>query len=140
MYALHDRGYLASKQQSRRFHYSASQVISSDPDDLTYKARTIDMLSVSPYAAMMDAQQQGLTWEDFFRRGAVPITQLKQWRDAWFTLLQGFTDRAGREGHPCDVVDQSAGQRPALDARAPALVDRVTGEYLGTEDDFHSIE
>lgn len=99
LYALHDRAYLASKGQSRKHHYSHDSVYSSDADDLTYKARSIDMLGISPYAAMLDAQQAGLQWDDFFRRGCVPIQQLKQWREAWFTLLQGYTDRNGREGH-----------------------------------------
>ena len=140
LYALHDAAYLATKQQSRRYHYSAEKMVASDPDDLTCKARSIDMLAVSPYAAMMDAQKQGLSWADFFRRGIVPITQLRQWEQAWYLLQQGYTDRNGREGHANDADDQSdAGQRSALAASAAALVDRETGEYLGTEDDFCEI-
>lgn len=108
LYALHDRAYLASKGQSRRYHYSAESVYSSDADDLTYKAKSIDMLGVSPYAAMMDAQKAGLGWDDFFRRGCVPIQQVRAWKEAWFTLLQGYTDRNGRKGHANDLEKDGA--------------------------------
>lgn len=75
--------------------------------------------------------------EDFFRRGAVPITQLKQWKEAWFTLLQTHTDRAGRDGHPNDVDEPEHAAEPGA---AVALVDRDTGEFLGTEDEFYSFD
>lgn len=133
LYSLHDRGYLATKGQTRRYHYTADKVIASDPDDLTCKARTIDLLAVSPYATMMDAQRQGLTWAEFFRRGIVPITQLRQWEQAWQLLFQEHTDRNGRAGHPDEVVeDQSE------DARV-RVVDPDTGEYIGDFDEFQDL-
>lgn len=103
LYALHDKRYLASKGQSRRFHYLHEDIQTSDEDDLTFKARSIDMLSLSPYADMEDAQNQGITWSEYFSRGTVPLPQVALFEKAWYTLLQAGTDRANREGHSMDI-------------------------------------
>lgn len=99
LYALHDRRYLASKGQSRRFHYTHEEVVSSDEDDLLARARSIDMLSISPYADMEDAQLNGISWPEYFARGTVPLPQVQQFQTAWNLLLENATYRAGREGH-----------------------------------------
>lgn len=99
MYALHDRRYLAMKGQARRFHYHHDDIVSGDYDDLLCMSRNIDLLALSPYAAMLDAIQQGLTFQEFFRRGTIPILQVRQWESAWYMLLESATDRNGRAGH-----------------------------------------
>lgn len=103
LYALHDKRYLASKGQSRRFHYLHEDIQTSDEDDLTFKARSIDMVSLSPYADMEDAQKQGFTWAEYFSRGTVPLPQVASFEKAWYMLLQAATDRANREGHSMDI-------------------------------------
>ena len=103
LYALHDKRYLASKGQSRRYHYEHDDIVTSDDDDLTFKARSIDMVSLSPYADMEDAQRQGLTWAEYFARGTVPLPQVALFEKAWNLLFQSYTCRADREGHSMDV-------------------------------------
>lgn len=107
LYALHDKKYLASKGMSRRFHYQHEDIITSDEDDLTFKARSIDMLSLSPYADMEDAQNQGLTWAQYFARGTVPLPQVALFEKAWYMLLTARTERAGRANHPMDIDDET---------------------------------
>lgn len=107
LYALHDKRYLASQGQSRRFHYSHDEILTSDPDDLHSKAKSIDMLSLSPYADMLEAQSLGLSWAEYFSRGTVPIMQIAQFERAWQTLAQTATDRDGRSDHPMDVDEES---------------------------------
>ena len=104
MYILHDRAYLASKNQTRRFHYRESQVVASDDDDLVFMVKSIDRLAVSPYSAMQDAIERGVTWNEFVARGTVPLPQFKAWETAWYTLtgLVDVTNRNGREGHAND--------------------------------------
>lgn len=103
LYALHDKRYLASKNQSRRFHYSHNDIYTSDDDDLLYKARSIDLLSLSPYADMEDAQRQGITWSEYFSRGTVPLPQVALFERAWYLLLDNSTNRANRDCHAMDV-------------------------------------
>lgn len=109
LYALHDRRYLASKGQSRRFHYLHEQIVTSDEDDLTYKSRMIDLVSLSPYADMEDAQKQGVTWAEYFSRGTVPLPQVALFERAWNLLINARTERNGRQGHPLEI-DENTGE------------------------------
>lgn len=105
LYALHDKRYLASKGQARRYHYRHDDIVSSDDDDLTFKARSIDMISLSPYSDMEDAQRQGITFAEYFARGTIPLPQLSLWEKAWQFLSANRTERGSSEGHPNDVDD-----------------------------------
>ena len=108
MYGLHDKRYLACKGQSRIFHYSADDFCSSDDDEILFRIRSIDLIALSPYADMLDAQEQGLSFRQYFARGTIPIPQIKQFEIAWYLLTQQYTDRAGRSGH--SYVDESTGE------------------------------
>jgi hypothetical protein len=110
LYALHDKRYLASKSQSRRFHYSSDDFRSSDDDELLFKVKSIDMISLSPYADMEDAISQGLTFSEYFSRGTVPLAQVVLFQRAWDLLIQTHTDRNGRQGHVNAVFDVDTGE------------------------------
>ena len=99
LYALHDKRYLASKGQSRRFHYQHADIVSSDSDDLLFKSRSIDLVGLSPYADMEEAQRLGLSFAEYFSRGTVPLPQVKLFETAWKLLRQTYTARNGRKGH-----------------------------------------
>ena len=99
MYILHDTRYLASKGQSRKYHYSHSDIVASDYNNLNYLSKSIDMLKLSPYSSMLDAQKQGLSWQEYFMRGGIPIQQLNLFEKAWYLLLREDTYRNGRQGH-----------------------------------------
>lgn len=100
MYAIHDARYLASKGQTRRFHYSFDDIVCSDPDELNYNVRSIDLLSLSPYQDMIDAISRGVSWPEYFARGTIPFQQLRNFEYA-FALLSGcpHTYRNGRDNH-----------------------------------------
>lgn len=116
MYALHDRRYLASKGQTRRFSYTHDAFRTSDSDDLLFRSRSIDLLSLSPYADMEDAQRHGITWPEYFARGTVPLPQVKQFQEAWFLLAAArSTDRGNSAPHPMELPE----------------ADPVTGEVTG---------
>lgn len=106
LYGLHDKRYLALKGQSRRFHYCFDDFISSDKDYLTFKFKSIDTMSLSPYADMQDAISQGLQWQDYFKRGTVPIQQVTAFEKAWFLLTQDSTYRNDKPGH----IDSDTGE------------------------------
>lgn len=103
MYGLHDKRYLASKGQSRKYHYSPDMMIASNADDLTFMARTIDLLSLSPYADMEEAQKQGLDFAQYFRRGTIPLPQVALFERAWYLLMNNATDRGSYKPHDMDI-------------------------------------
>lgn len=100
LYVLHDKRYLAMKGQSRRFHYRYDEIVTSDEDALRFMFRSIDMTKLSPYMDMEDAIMAGMTFQEFFARGTVPIPQVRQFQIAWDMLLSTVTYRNGKEGHP----------------------------------------
>lgn len=141
LYALHDKRYLASKGQSRRFHYEHDNIVTSDSDDLTFKARSIDMISLSPYADMEDAQNHGVTWSEYFSRGGVPILQVALFERAWNLLMQVRTERADREGHPMcvdfetgEVVETSSQSSPNVSHSSETPRKRPQSDLPKTDD------
>lgn len=109
LYFLHDKRYLAMKGQSRKYHYSHDDLITSDDDDLLAQARSIDMLSLSPYSDIQDAQRQGFTFAEYFRRGTIPLQQVMLYQRAWDLLLSNSTERNGKENHPLEI-DENTGE------------------------------
>lgn len=113
LYGLHDKRYLALKGQTRHFHYSHEDFVSSDPDDFVYRVKSIDLLALSPYYDMQDAISQGLTWREYFKRGTVPVNLIKQFETAWLMLadLDRYPDvtyRNGKNGHA--YIDETTGE------------------------------
>ena len=143
LYSLHDKRYLASKGQSRRFHYEHDNIVTSDSDDLTFKARSIDMVSLSPSADMEDAQKQGFSWAEYFARGTVPLTQVALFERAWNLLMQVRTDRSGREGHSM-CVDSDTGEvieKPSqISSNAPQSSESPQWNQLYPQGEFVSID
>lgn len=107
MYSIHNKGYLASKGQSRRYHYIHDDIVSSDYDELLCKSRMIDMLSLSVYSDMQDAIYNGITFDEYFRRGTIPIQQIKNYMTAWSLLTIPKTYRDEKTGH---FIDNATGE------------------------------
>lgn len=106
MYILHDRKYLASKGQSRKYQYYPDEVITSDPDELLVRVRSIDLLALSPYMDMENALNEGLSWDQFFARGTIPITLVNQYEKAWHLLTLSKAYRGKHANHPMDTEEE----------------------------------
>lgn len=120
LYAIHDAAYLATKGQTRQYHYRLDDVQAFDRDVLEDCVREIDLTTVNAVKRMQDAQKAGLSYAQFFRSGGVPINAVRAYEEAWKLLQMAGTYRNGREGH-----------EEAQEA-SPEGVDPVTGEF--TED------
>lgn len=99
LYGLHDVEYLASKNQSRKYHYCYEDFVYSDEDQFLYYVKSIDMLQLSPYKAIRDAVSSGLSFEEFFKRGSVPLNQIEHYQYAFNLIRANTTNRNGRLGH-----------------------------------------
>ena len=111
LYFKHDKAYLTSKGQSRKYHYRFEDFRTSSEDELRMRVSEIDMLSITPYAAMLEAQRMGLSWEQFFKQGSVPIPQIYAFEKAWNLLSSASTCRNGREGHEiAPIIDSDTGE------------------------------
>lgn len=101
LYGLHDSDYLAYKNQSRKYHYEHKNFWCSDRDYFQYLVKTIDMTKINPYQGMKDAQSTGLTFQEYFKRGCIPIQQIAGAMLAWDLLkdIPYQTFRNERQGH-----------------------------------------
>ena len=101
LYVTHDKAYLSSKGQTRKFHYSHSDFATSESDYLLFLARNIDRTALTPYETILDAQARGYTWAEFFssHSSMIPIQQIGIFEKAWKLLLESKTYRNGRDAH-----------------------------------------
>lgn len=130
MYGLHDEKYLAAKGESRRYHYRHEDFHTSDPDDLLFKARSIDLTALTPYADMQEAQRQGLTWADYFIRGRIPIQQIAHFQRAWDMLIYARTDRGEYVPHPDEAYPNAV-----IDTETGSVIERVNPNFRKLSDE-----
>lgn len=147
LYTLHDKAYLASKGQSRKYHYKHEDVFSSDTDDLVFRVRSIDRTALSPYESIRQAQSIGMTFPEYIASGRVPILQIKLFEQAWRMMMSIRTERAGREGHPNEPEPEQEAEPSIICGGAPQTgealpdvgvptVDMTTGELIQEYDDI----
>lgn len=75
LYVLHDVQYLQTKGLTKKYHYTDSDILTSDPDNLRFLVRSIDWMKVCPARAVVDAVEMGYSREEFVLSGRFPITQ-----------------------------------------------------------------
>lgn len=107
LYAIHDEAYLASKGQSRKFHYRRDMFITSDDDYFDELVRNIDLLKITPYQKLAESIKHGDSFGDVVRRGQVPINQIGNWITAWHALAGGdVLNRNNRNNHEYDIDEE----------------------------------
>lgn len=99
LYSIHDPSYLMRKGQKRKYSYMPEQFVCSDRDELEEMVHEIDMTDYTAIGRMVNAIEQGESFSDYIRRGAVPVQLFKQYQAAWEFLVPTRTQRNGRETH-----------------------------------------
>lgn len=107
MYSIHDRDYLASKGQCRKYHYGFDNVICSDTDYLNEEIHQMDMSKLSKVKALNEAVRDGVPFEELLMRGQIPVQQVYAYMRA-YEMIQGFTFRNGRDTH--QINDDTTGE------------------------------
>lgn len=108
LYSLHDRDYLASKNEQRKFHYTKEEFVCSDPDYMSELVHTSDFSKYKVFANFRDSVKSGVSFKELFQNGFIPVQQIIQWKKAYNLMLFGDMDvdektfRGGRKGHEND--------------------------------------
>lgn len=89
LYASHDSAYLASKGQTRQFHYLEEDFITSDKDYLHELIRTIDRSKYAKTQEFVEKVLEGVTLTEMITKGQIPAPQFNQWR-AMYEYLKFF--------------------------------------------------
>ena len=79
LYASHDTAYLASKNQTRKYHYTEADFISSNSDYLHELSHTIDRSKYDKTLDFINAIKSGKSFADLVNNGYVPVSQFNQW-------------------------------------------------------------
>lgn len=112
LYGLHDTNYLASKGQSRKFHYTKDDFLVSDCDYFNEEIHTIDHTKYNRFNELIKAIENEKSFAEVLASGIVPLQQTYAWEKAFDILSDNKTFRGDKQGHE-------------------PLVDEDTGEYLG---------
>ena len=110
LYTIHDRDYLASKGQSRKYFYKNEDFIVSDSDFFIEEIHTIDLSSLSKMKNLRKAIATGVSFEQMLMNGEIPIQQVYAYQRA-YDLIQGHqakTYRNDRTSH--QAVDPETGE------------------------------
>lgn len=105
LYFLHDEKYLAAKGQSRKYHYSLSEVLSPDPLQLDYFAKKAYNWFAEQFGSfdrVKDLVNAGFSDEQIVLDMHFPLNatiNAFKYVYAVRTTLNGMTWRNGREGH-----------------------------------------
>lgn len=121
LYAIHDPEYLASKGESRKYHYQQEDIVASDPDVLHELVYEIDILAeLGQFKGMKDAKKHGLTFQQYFNQGKIPPQQIRAMQLAWELIEANATYRGNHIPH---AIQNEAGE----------WIDPKTGEVLPSE-------
>lgn len=106
LYALHDPAYLASKKQSRVYHYSKDDMITSNEDELNAKVSRIDIGAMTPYVRLEEYIRDDKEFGDFVLGEQINPRDIYHYERAWYLMTSMNTNRNGREGHPNEMLDE----------------------------------
>ncbi len=107
MYSLHDVDYLATKLETRKYHYSNEDFWLSNTDVFKELIHTSDLTKYKAFKKFRECVESGQSFRDLFSNGFIPVQQINQYERAYY-LLRGEsmpvrTYRNGRKGH--ELVD-----------------------------------
>lgn len=103
LYSTHNVSYLAAKGQTRKYHYSISDFITSSEDYLLELVHTIDMSKINRMDVVIRAVETGQPFHTLVSSGQIPIQLLTQYREAYRIISQSsyneLTNRGTFNGH-----------------------------------------
>ncbi len=109
LYGLHDVGYLASKGQTRKYHYIKTDFIVSDFDYFNEQIHLIDFSKLNRVEMLITAVRRGESFDDLIKRGQVPVQLINQYEKMFYILAYGSgTERNGKDGH--ERIDVTTGE------------------------------
>ena len=110
LYSIHDRDYLASKGQSRKYFYKNEDFIVSDSDFFIEEIHSIDLSSLSKMKNLRNAVSSGVSFEQMVINGQIPIQQVYAYQRA-YALIQDYQTRTFRNNKTShQAVDPETGE------------------------------
>lgn len=109
LYAIHDKEYLASKGQSRKYHYTKEDMIVSDKLYFTELLHSMDLTKLRPMKVLKEAVDNGQSFVSLVKNGTIPVQLINQYMRVWDLITGNETYRDNRESHT-PIVDPDTGE------------------------------
>lgn len=106
LYVSHDSAYLASKGQTRKYHYLEKDFITSDDDYFHELIRTIDRTKYAKTQDFVNQVKSGVPFIEMVIKGQIPASQFNQWHAMYKYLVECSTFRNDRETHTPDILNK----------------------------------
>lgn len=114
LYDSHNIAYLASKGQTRKYHYGFEDFRSSNVDYLRELVHTIDMSKINRIETVKRAVENGETFESLVSSGQIPVQLIHQYQKA-FDLIQDSYIRTYRGEYENHEENEENEAEPASD-------------------------
>lgn len=110
LYSIHDKDYLASKGQSRKYSYQKEELIVSDSDFLNEEIHRMDLSRLSKVKVLRNAVASGVPFEHLVMSGQIPVQQVYAFKFTYDTIsnYHNQTQRNGRDTH--QKIDSDTGE------------------------------
>lgn len=92
LYALHDKDYLATMCEERKFHYSKDEFVVSDWDYFNELIHTSDLVKYKSFAKFREMVSSGVNFRELFSNGFIPVQQIVQYKKAYNLMKYGNMD------------------------------------------------
>lgn len=99
MYNKHDTTYLASKFESRVYHYDKEDFETSDEDYFDKLVKDCGVQQNSKYLSMLQYIVEGMSFTQFIIDANVPESKLIIYEHAWNNMIKDGTNRYMRKNH-----------------------------------------
>lgn len=109
MYAVHDKAYLISKGQSRKYYYSDNDIFYSDKDFFSDLKQRFDRSSYDKTIRALKAMQDdNMSVSELVLQGLIPVNQV----NSFMQLQRDILNRATRFTHSpkADLIDVDTGE------------------------------
>lgn len=141
LYSSHNVTYLLSKGQTRKYHYSLDDFVSSNDDYLLELVHTIDMSKINRIDVVKRAAEEGVAFASLVRDGQIPVQQIGQYQTA-YNLIQSTmfgvsqTIRGAYRNHE-EVIAEAQKNGSTASETSPKR-DLVIPKTYKTEEEFEA--
>lgn len=108
LYVLHDRSYLMSKNQMRKYTYQPGEIVTSSADYLNELVHQIDYTNLKRQQTIMDMASNLVPFEEVVQHGLVPVQQFIAYQKLYDMIYKTSLARNGRQTH--DNIDSETGE------------------------------
>lgn len=117
LYSIHDKDYLASKGQSRKYSYKKDEVIVSDSDFFNEEIHRMDLSKLSKVKALRNAVETGVPFEQMLMTGQIPVQQVYAYKQT-YDLISSYIERTHRDDrYTHQVIDTETGEVLFIDEK-----------------------